>query len=95
MSHAIVPSCKCDVIQMLCHVYRGGSQTTIIMVKPGGSGAASVDVDVDPIALLGGRHEHVLTRVVAWMLTLKCNHKVKVRLNLTKKLFSIREGIQK
>ena len=61
------------------------------MVKPGGSGAAGVDVDVDPIALVGGRHEHVLTRVVAWMITLKCNHKIKVRLNLTKKLqlFSI------
>ena len=59
----------------------------ILMVKPGGSGAASVDVDVYPIALVGGRHEHVLTRVVAWMITLKCNHKVKVRLNLTKKLF--------
>ena len=64
-------------------------QTNIIMVKPGGSGAASVDVDVDPIALVRGRHEHVLTRVVAWMITLKCNHKVKVRLNLTKKKFSI------
>ena len=62
-----------------------------MMVKPGGSGAAGVDVDVDPIALVRGRHEHVLTRVVAWMITLKCNHKVKVRLNLTKKLqlFSI------
>ena len=60
----------------------------IIMVKPGGSGAASVDVDVDPIALVGGRHEHVLTRVVAWMITLKCNHKVKVRLNLLNLFFN-------
>ena len=59
----------------------------IIMVKPGGSGAARVDVDVDPIALLGGRHEHVLTRVIACMITLTCNHKVKVRLNLTKNFF--------
>ena len=56
-----------------------------MMVKPGGSGAAGVDVDVDPIALVGGRNEHVLTRVVAWR-ALKCNHKIKVRLNLTKKL---------
>ena len=57
----------------------------MIMVKPGGSGAAGVDVDVNPIALVGGRHEHVLTRVVAWI-AVKCNHKIKVRLNLTKKL---------
>ena len=26
MSHAIVPSCKCDVIQGLRHVYRAGSE---------------------------------------------------------------------
>ena len=58
------------------------------MVKPGGSGAASVDVDVDPIALVRGRHEHVLTRVVAWIITLKCNHKVKVRLNLLNLFFN-------
>ena len=29
MSHAIVPSCKCDVIKMIRHVYRGGSNKTI------------------------------------------------------------------
>ena len=48
------------------------------MVKPGGSGAAGVDVDVDPIALVGGRHEHVLTRVVAWI-ALKCNHQSQIK----------------
>ena len=58
---------------------------SFMMVKPGGSGAAGVDVDVDPIALVRGRHEHVLTRVVA-SIAFKCNHKIKVRLNLTKKL---------
>ena len=29
MSHAIVPSCKCDVISMLRHVYRAGAPSRV------------------------------------------------------------------
>ena len=32
---------------------------------PGGGGGARVDVDLDLVALVGGRHEHVLPGVVA------------------------------
>ena len=43
----------------------GSGELCLDLPLPGGRRRPRVDVDVDGVALLGGRHEHVLAGVVA------------------------------